>query len=379
LTKKIYLSPPHLSGEEENFVKDALDSNWVAPLGYHVDELEKEICRYTGAGGALALNSGTAGVHLALRLAGVGEGDVVLCSSLTFIASVNPVRYMGGKPVFVDSEPQSWNMDPGALERALHHLNKEGIFPKAAVVVNIYGQSADMDIINDICGNYGVTVIEDAAESLGATYRGRSSGTLGKYGVYSFNGNKIITTSGGGALVSNDNAAMDKARFWSAQAREPEIYYQHEEVGYNYRMSNILAAIGRAQLKYLEDRVERRREIYSKYYRELSGLPAITFMPEADYGLSTRWLSVIYLEEQGGVEPSRLISALEERGIESRPVWKPMHLQPLYSGCKYFTYRPGFSFSDKVFKRGLCLPSGSSLTEKEQDKVIDTIKSNFNM
>jgi len=377
LDKRILLSPPHLSGEEEAYVREAFQSNWIAPLGPHVDSFEKELCRYTGVPGALALNSGTAAVHLALRLAGVRQGERVVCSTLTFVGSVNPVLYLGGEPVFIDSEPGSWNMSPEALQRALEEMNKENRLPRAAVVVNIYGQCADMDSINQICRRYGITVIEDAAESLGATYRGKMSGNLGYYGIFSFNGNKIITTSGGGALVSQDREAIEKARFWSTQAREPEAHYQHCEVGYNYRMSNLLAAVGRAQLKVINDRIERRRCIFENYRRELSDIEVIDFMPEAEFGRSTRWLTVLTLEEGCGIEVSDILSNLAERNIEARPVWKPMHLQPLYQGCIYYPHETGRSISDAMFRQGICLPSGSALTGEEQQRVIEGIRSVF--
>ncbi len=340
-----------------------------------MDAFEREVAQYAGVEGALALSSGTAGLHLALKLAGAEKGEVVFCSTLTFVASVNPVLYQGAQPVFIDAEPSSWNMSPAALERALEDYRKRGLSPRAAVVVNLYGQSADYDKLLELCQHYGVTVVEDAAESLGATYRGRKSGTLGRYGAYSFNGNKIITTSGGGMLLSNDTEALKKARFWSTQAREAELQrvYRHREVGYNYRLSNLLAAVGRAQLKVLEERVRRRREVFELYRRELSAREEISFMPEAGYGRSTRWLTALTLDPERGIEPSSVIEALEEENIEARRVWKPMHRQPLFAGCDYYPHRPGESVSDYLFDRGLCLPSGSSLQEKEQERVIETI------
>ena len=373
--KRIFLSPPHMSGTELQFITEAFKSNWVAPLGPHVDAFERELAGYVGVKGAAALSSGTAAIHLALRLLGVGPGDVVLCSTLSFIASANPILYQGAKPVFIDSEPASWNMSPAALERAFVDAGKTGPMPKGVVVVNIYGQSADMAPLLSICDRYGVPVIEDAAESLGATYRGELSGTLGRTGVYSFNGNKIITTAGGGMLVSDDPAALEKVRFWSTQARDPARHYQHSEVGYNYRLSNILAAIGRGQLRVLEERVKARRAVFERYAAAFSDTDGFDFMPEAPFGTSTRWLTTLTVSpERCGVTAAQLIDALSAQNIEARPVWKPLHLQPLFKGCDYYPHDLNNSISDSLFERGLCLPSGSSLTEAEQARVIDYIK-----
>lgn len=373
--KRIYLSPPHMSGTELGFITEAFKTNWVAPLGPHVDAFERELAVYVGAKGAAALSSGTAATHLALRLLGVGPGDVVFCSTLTFIASANPILYQGAKPVFIDSEPASWNMSPAALERAFIDAEKTGTMPKGVVVVNIYGQSADMATLLSICNRYGVTVIEDAAESLGATYLGKRSGTLGRAGVYSFNGNKIITTAGGGMLVSDDPAALEKVRFWATQARDPARHYQHSEVGYNYRLSNILAAIGRGQLRVLEERVKARRAVFERYAAAFSDTDGFDFMPEAPFGSSTRWLTTLTVSpERCGVTATQLIDALSMQNIEARPVWKPLHLQPLFKGYNYYPHDLNNSVSDSLFERGLCLPSGSSLTEAEQARVIDCIK-----
>lgn len=374
-SKRIYLSPPHMSGLEQQLVSETFASNWIAPLGPQVDAFERELAGYAGTRGAVALSSGTAAIHLALRLSGVGPGDTVFCSSLTFVASASPILYQGAEPVFIDVEPESWNMSPSALERAFLAAESAGKLPRAVIVVNLYGQSADMDPLTAACDRYGVTVIEDAAESLGATYRGRASGAIGKFGVYSFNGNKIITTSGGGALVSNDLEALERARFWAAQAREPARHYQHSEVGYNYRLSNILAAIGRGQLKVLEQRVCRRRDIFARYFEALSGIDGLDFMPEAPYGRATRWLTALTVDpDRCGVTPERLIDFLAERDIEARPVWKPLHLQPLFNKNLYFPHGEGESISDGLFQKGLCLPSGSGMNEAEVLRVIDCVK-----
>lgn len=375
LPPRILLSPPHLSGREKEYVEQAINSNWIAPLGPQVDAFEQELAAYTGSLGAVALSSGTAAIHLALRLAGVGQGDYVICSTLTFVASANPILYLGAKPVFVDSEPETWNMCPLAFERACRDLDDQGLTPKAAVVVNLYGQSADMQPIADTCERFGIALIEDAAESLGATYRGRASGTWGRYGVYSFNGNKIITTSGGGMLVSSDTEGLAKVRFWATQARDAAPHYQHSEMGYNYRLSNVLAAIGRGQLEQLNQRVERRRDICQAYMDRLASIPGLHFMPEAAEGRSTRWLTAFTVdEEHAGVSAKQLLTCLEQNNIEARPVWKPLHLQPLFARAGYYPYFEGFSVADQLFATGICLPSGSSMTEGEQARVIDTIE-----
>ena len=373
---RIYLSIPHMSGKEQEYIQQAFDTNWIAPLGQHVDAFEKEVAEYTGVNGALALNSGTAALHLALRLAGVESGDVVFCSSLTFVAGANIIIYQGGEPVFIDSEPKSWNMSPAALERAFLDAWEEGKLPKAVVVTNIYGQSADMDPLMESCQRYGAVVIEDAAESLGATYKGKKSGSLGHINTLSFNGNKIITTSGGGMLLSDDLEKIEKARFWATQAREPVRHYEHRELGYNYRLSNVLAGIGRGQMEVLEDRVQARRAVFDKYYEALAGIEGIEFMPEAGFGRSTRWLTALTVDrEYSGITRDDIIDALEKENIEARPVWKPMHLQPLYKGCRYYPHAEnGQSISEGLFEKGLCLPSGSNLTAEEQERVIDCLK-----
>ncbi len=375
MSERIYLSPPHMGGEELKFIHEAFESNWIAPLGPQVSAFEKEVASYVGTRGALAVNSGTAAIHLGLRFLGVGSGDKVFCSTLTFIGSVNPILYLNAEPVFIDSEPESWNMSPSALKRALEDAAQKDDLPKAVIVVNIYGQSTDMDPILDLCDEYGVPVLEDAAESLGAFYKGKPSGTFGKYGTFSFNGNKIITTSGGGMLVSNDTKGLEKARFWATQARDPASYYQHSEMGYNYRMSNILAAIGRGQLRVLDDRVKRRRGIFDTYKSELGSIPGVGFMPEAGFGKSNRWLTVMTLDpEIIRKSPFELVDYLEEQNIESRPVWKPMHMQPLFEGKKYYPHKENRSISDILFKTGICLPSGTAMSQGDLERVIEAIR-----
>lgn len=374
-SKRIYISPPHMGAKEQQFIKEAFDNNWISPVGPHINQFEQEIADYTGAHGAVALSSGTAALHLALRYFGVGKGDNVFCSSLTFVASANPILYEGATPIFIDCEPSSWNMSPIALERAFIEAEKVGNIPKAVIVVNLYGQSADMDPIVEICNRYKVPVIEDAAESLGAIYKGKASGTIGKFGIYSFNGNKIITTSNGGMIISDDLEALNKIRFWSTQAKEATNYYQHSEVGYNYRLSNVLAGIGRGQLMVLNERIRARRKIFQRYYKELSHINGVNFLHEAPYGKSTHWLTVLTLDSsQIGTTPEKVIALLEANNIEARHVWKPMHLQPLYKNYKYYSHEKGKSVSDELFEQGICLPSGSNLSFEEQTRIIDCVK-----
>lgn len=371
---RIYLSPPHMSGKERAYIKEAFDTNWIAPVGPHVDEFEKKLADYVGASGAVAVSSGTAAIHLALSLLEVKQGDAVFCSSLTFVASANPILYQGAEPVFIDSEPDTWNMSPQALERALLDATLVGRLPKAVIVVNLYGQSAKMDEIVALCQQYQVPVIEDAAESLGSSYKGEASGTFGDFGIYSFNGNKIITTSGGGVLISQNPDAINKARFLATQARDQAIHYQHSKVGYNYRLSNILAGIGRAQLEVINERVEARRKVFERYQQELSFLPGITLMPELENTISNRWLTAFTIdEERFGASVETLLTAMSEENIEARPVWKPMHLQPLFEGCAFYQHSD-LDISSQLFYRGVCLPSGSNLTEDDQMRVIDCIK-----
>ncbi|MDR6878637.1 aminotransferase class I/II-fold pyridoxal phosphate-dependent enzyme [Bacillus sp. 3255] len=373
--KRIYLSPPHMSGNELAYIQNAFDTNWIAPLGPHVDAFEKELAAYVGLNDAAAVSSGTAAIHLALQLLEVKAGDTVFCSSLTFVASANPIVYQGAKPVFIDSEPDTWNMSPQALERALYEAAREGKLPKAVIVVHLYGQSAKMDEIMTLCNAFNIPVIEDAAESLGSTYKGKASGSFGKYGIYSFNGNKIISTSGGGMLVSNDVEGLNKARFLATQARDYALHYQHSQTGYNYRMSNVLAGIGRAQLEVLNERVSARRAIQARYEQELSQIPGIRMMPELKETRSNRWLTALTLDEQeAGVSVVELLEALAEENIEARPVWKPLHLQPLFQGIAYYPHSDNENISEQLFASGLCLPSGSNMTEDEQMRVIECIK-----
>jgi pyridoxal phosphate-dependent aminotransferase EpsN len=368
---RLYLSPPHLGGEELALVQDAFASNWIAPLGPHVDAFEREFAAEVGAPHAAALSSGTAALQLALQIVGVGRGDEVLCSSLTFVASANPILHLGAQPVFVDSERASWNMDPALLAQELDDAARRGLLPKAVVLVHLYGQSADTDPILAACRRHGVPLVEDAAEALGATYKGRAPGTLGAMGVYSFNGNKIITTSGGGMLVSGEAAAVARARFLATQARDPAPHYQHSVAGYNHRLSNVLAAIGRGQLRVLAERVRRRREIFAAYVQGLGGLPGIEFMPEASYGASTRWLSVVRIDPAAfGATREDVRLRLEAANIEARPVWKPLHLQPLFAGCR----RVGGAVAEEVFADGLCLPSGSQMTAGDLERVMDEVR-----
>ena len=402
--KRIYLSPPHLSGEEMELVRDAFASNWIAPLGPHVDAFELEMCEYLDTGHALALSSGTAALHLALKLIGIKEEDIVLCPSLTFSASANVILYERAIPVFLDVHPDTWTLNPDLLEIAIRKYR-----PKALISVDLYGQSADYDPILELCDQHNVAVIEDAAEALGAEYlprgiiaednisqgesvginsndknnninkeaipqgKSKKCGTFGRMGILSFNGNKIITTSGGGMLVSDDEELVEKAHFLSNQAREPEIHYEHKELGYNYRMSNLLAAVGRGQLRVLDERVRARRTIFQRYFDALSHIDGIDFMSEAPYGRCTRWLTTLTLDpEKSGVDRTQIIEALEKENIEARPVWKPMHLQPLYKGCEYVTVGDE-DVSRRLFEHGLCLPSGSNLSTVDQDRIIDII------
>jgi dTDP-4-amino-4,6-dideoxygalactose transaminase len=370
LAGRIWLSPPHLGEEETAFVEDAFRSNWIAPLGPHVDGFEGEVAAFTGVGHAAALSSGTAAIHLGLLLLGVQPGDTVFCSSLTFVGSCNPILYCGAKPVFIDSEPGSWNMSPAALERAFEWARREDRMPRCVVIVNLYGQSADMDELLPVCRRHGVPVLEDAAESLGATYRGRASGSFGDVGVFSFNGNKIITTSGGGMLVSDDASLVARARKLATQAREPAGHYEHREIGFNYRMSNVLAGIGRGQLKVLAQRVQRRREVFETYRRALSGCEGVEWMPEFAGSVSTRWLSCLVLRGPGAqARRDAVVRQLERHAIEARPVWKPMQLQPLYAGAPFFGHDEGTDVSAGLFEGGLCLPSGSNLSAAQLERI----------
>jgi len=360
-----------MGGFEQDFVAQAFETNWIAPLGPNVDAFEEEFCVATGAPHAVALSSGTAALHLALQLVGVGWGDEVFVSTLTFSASVNPILYLGATPVFIDSEPESWNMDPGLLSAALEARARTGRLPKAVVVVHLYGQSADMDPIMEICDRFGVPVVEDAAEALGATYKGKTPGTIGKVGIFSFNGNKIITTSGGGMLVSEDAGLIAHARKLATQARDPAPHYEHSEIGYNYRLSNVLAGIGRGQLLVLEERVLKRRRNFAAYVELLGDLPGLTFMPEESYGRHSRWLTCVTIEpEQFGVDRETVREALESHDIEARPIWKPMHLQPVFAAYESF----GGAVAEGLFASGLCLPSGTALSEADLQRVVGVIR-----
>jgi pyridoxal phosphate-dependent aminotransferase EpsN len=369
--QQIFLSPPHMSPRERELLLAAFDSNWIAPLGPHVDAFEREFALKLGVQHAVALSSGTAALHLALLAAGVQHGDTVLTSTLTFAATANAIRYVGAEPVFIDSERTSWNMDPQLLEDELRDAAARGKLPSAALVVDICGQCADWDPIIAICRRYGVTMIEDAAEALGAKYGERPAGTLADIGCFSFNGNKIITTSGGGMLVTNNQAWTDATRHLATQARDPAPHYEHTRVGYNYRLSNLLAAVGRGQLELLEDRVARRRANFAYYHAELGHLNGIEFMPEAPFGRATRWLTCLLVDPNlYGVSPTDIYEILGAQGIEARPMWKPMHLQPAFA-----RYRArGGSVSEDIFRRGLCLPSGSNLLEQDRRRVVEALR-----
>ena len=360
-----------MGGGELTLVQEAFATNWIAPLGPHVDAFEYEFAASVGSAHAAALSSGTAALHLAMRWLHLQPGDEVICSSLTFSATVNPVLYERATPVFVDSDASTWNMSPPLLAEAIVNGVRRGKKPKAVILVHLYGQSADIDPIAATCTEYGIPLIEDAAEALGATYKGRTPGTTGLCGVYSFNGNKIITTSGGGMLVANDMALIDKSRFWATQARDPAPHYQHSEVGFNYRMSNVLAAIGRGQLRVLAQRVDARRRNCAYYQAALRDLPGLDFMPEADFGRCTRWLTCMTIDPKvAGTNREQMRLALERENIEARPVWKPMHLQPIFRDCICV----GGSVSERLFDHGLCLPSGSNLAIGDLDRVIDVIR-----
>jgi dTDP-4-amino-4,6-dideoxygalactose transaminase len=368
---RVYLSPPHLSGDEQALVAEAFASNWIAPLGPHVDAFEKEMADYVGVGHAVALSSGTAALHVAMRLLGVGAGDEVPCSTFTFVASVNPIVYEGGRPVLVDCDAATWTMDPNLLEDELRRLDAAGRRPKAVVAVDLYGQCADYDAIGALCERYGVPLVEDAAEALGSTYRGKRAGRFGRLGVLSFNGHKIITTSSGGMLLSDEEPLVRKARFLATQARESAAHYEHREIGFNYRMSNVLAAIGRGQLRVLTDRVEARRRNFRLYVEALGDLPGVSFMPEAPYGTANRWLTCVLIDPKFfGATREDVRLALERENIESRPLWKPMHLQPAFASCRSV----GGSVSGSLFANGLCLPSGSSLTDEDRSRVVAHVR-----
>ncbi len=363
---KIYLASPHMSDEgyEMQYIKEAFDTNWIAPLGKNVNEFENEFAAKVGIKAAAALISGTSAIHMALKAAGVGEGDIVFCQSLTFSATANPIIYQNATPVFIDSDYKTWNMDPKALEEAFEKYPNV----KAVLVVHLYGLSADMDKIVELCNKHNVVLIEDAAESLGTYYKGKHTGTFGDYGIFSFNGNKIITTSGGGMLVSDNEERIAKVRFWATQSRDQARHYQHSELGFNYRMSNIVAGIGRGQLKVLDQRVEKKKYIFEFYKRELSGLEGVEFMPINEWNEPNYWLSCMTLREQ--VRPLDIMEALESENIESRPIWKPMHMQPVFEGYDFI----GEGVSEKIFESGVCLPSDTKMTDEDLNRVCNVIK-----
>ena len=363
---RIFLSPPHMSGAELDFVHEAFASNYIAPLGPMVDAFEKEFAAYAGLPYAVALDSGTAAMHLALRELGVGPGDTVIAPSLTFIASVSPATFLGAAPVFVDVDPATWTLDPALLAEELAACAQRGQRPKAVIPTDLYGQCSDLDRILQVCEPHGVPVVADAAEAMGARYKGRHAGSGARAAVYSFNGNKIITTSGGGMLASEDHHLIDRARYLSTQARLPLPHYEHMEIGYNYRMSNIVAAIGRGQLQALELRVAQKRAVFETYRALLAYVPGIAFMPEAPYGRSNRWLTVILVTHDAfGARPEDIRMHLERHNIESRPVWKPLHLQPVFRGCRM----RGGAVCEDLFARGLCLPSGTALTRPDLERI----------
>jgi pyridoxal phosphate-dependent aminotransferase EpsN len=369
MMKRILLSVPHMGGREQAYVRGAFSSNWLSSAGPNIVAFEQQFEHRLGVS-AVAVSSGTAAIHLGLRALGVQPGDTVFCSNLTFVASVNPVRYLGAQPVLIDSDTFTWNMDPFLLARALRDAAGRNALPRAVIVVHIFGQCADMDPIREACARYEVAILEDAAEALGAEYRGKPAGTLGDAGIFSFNGNKIITTTGGGMFTCRDRRLSDKVRLWANQARDPGVAYEHSEVGYNYRMSNVLAGIGRGQLEVLDLRVEQRRAIASRYRARFADVSGISPMPEADYGFATRWLSCFMIDEdEFGCSRDQLIAHLDASQVESRPVWKPMHLQPLYSSSPCW----GGEVGESLFRRGICLPSSSSLTLQEQEYVVGAV------
>ncbi len=372
--KRIYLSSPTMHGEEQKYVQEAFDTNWVAPLGPNVNAFEQEIAAYTGCGHAAALSAGTAAIHMALKLLHVERGDVVFVSDLTFSASCNPIIYENGTPVFIDSEPDTWNMSPQALRRAFEKYPH----PKAVICVHLYGTPAKLDEIMAICEEHQVPLVEDAAESLGSTYRGRHTGTFGKYGIYSFNGNKIITTSGGGMFVSAEEAAAKRVTFFATQSRDPARHYQHSEIGYNYRMSNVTAGIGRGQLLHLEEHKKRKQEIYRQYQAAFADVPEISMNPLNPDGDANCWLSGMLIAKESKVTPDMVMDALEEINAESRPIWKPMHMQPVFAGEDFMPhYEDGRSVGEDVFARGLCLPSDIKNTDEDMELIIRTVRECF--
>lgn len=371
MNKRIFLASPHMSDEgyEQQYVKEAFDTNWIAPLGENVNKFEEELAEYVGSKNAAALSAGTAAIHMALKALDIKQGDTVFCSSLTFSATANPIIYQNATPVFIDSEKETWNMDPKALEKAFEKYPN----PKAVVIVHLYGTPAKIEEIKDICNKHNVPLVEDAAESLGATYKGKQTGTFGEYGIYSFNGNKIITTSGGGMLVSDNQQGIAKSRFWATQAREKARHYEHKEIGYNYRMSNIVAGIGRGQLKVLDKRIEQKTEIYYNYKEAFKDIEEIEMQPIPENTKPNHWLSVLTLKENSKANPIDIMVALENENIESRPVWKPMHMQPVFEKYDFIKVEDK-AVSEDLFNRGVCLPSDTKMTKEEQEKIIKIIK-----
>lgn len=373
MDKKIYLSSPTMHGEEQKFVQEAFDTNWIAPLGPNVNEFEKEMAGYLHVGHAAALSAGTAAIHLALKLAGIKQGDIVLVSDLTFSATCNPITYEKAIPVFVDSEKDTWNMDPVALRKAFEKYPQA----KAVVCVYLYGTPGKIDELMEICAEHQVPFIEDAAESLGATYKGKHTGTFGKFGIISFNGNKIITTSGGGMLLSEDEAAIQKARFLSTQARDPARHYQHSQIGYNYRMSNVVAGIGRGQLLHLEEHKALKKSIYEQYKEAFSDIKEITMNPLNPDGEANYWLSCMTIDPGCSVKPNDIMDALEAANIECRPIWKPMHLQPVFAENDFIQVQDGISVGEEIFNEGLCLPSDIKNTPEDMAKIIGIVRKCF--
>ena len=375
MEKRIFLASPHMSeeGYEKEYIKEAFDTNWIAPLGENVNKFEEELANYVGAKCGAALSAGTAAIHMALKALDVKEGDIVFCSSLTFSATANPIIYQNATPVFIDCDRETWNMDPEALKKAFEKYPN----PKAVVIVHLYGTPAKMDEIMAICNKHNVPLVEDAAESLGATYKGKQTGTFGKFGIFSFNGNKIITTSGGGMLVSDDEERIQKVRFWATQSRDKARYYQHSEIGYNYRMSNIVAGIGRGQLKVLNDRLAKKKEIYETYKDAFKDIPEIEMKPVPIDTKPNYWLSTMLLKEGSKVTPLNVMEALDKENIESRPIWKPMHMQPVFANYDFIKLAEDKPVSEDIFERGVCLPSDTKMTAEEQSKVIEAIKKCF--